>query len=103
MARALINSSFRNSISKAKRRFVSREVVGALLWAATIIVVYGTLPLPFVLHMVLVLAWLMGSGLAFMMVARDNQREAQAIFEDNLQQINNAHSDIVLQMATYSE
>lgn len=103
MKQVLQNAPLRDRVSEAKRRSSTRQTIGLLLWVATVLVIYGTLPLVFELHLFLVFVWTVGSGLAFLMLSRADHREVQAVYDESLSQINVAHSDLVTQMATYSE
>lgn len=96
-------TSFAQRVGAVRRQAVRRESIGLFLWAATAAVVYGTLPLPFWLHLLLTFIWLVASGLVFVKLGRRNQHDMQAIFQESLDQISSAHSEILMQMATYSE
>ena len=86
------------------RRYVRRrEAIGLLLWVAAIAVVYGTLVLPFYLHLLLVFLWLLGSGVTFVGLTRQNLKDTESVFEESLCRISEAHEELVTQMAVYSE
>lgn len=87
----------------ARRLITRRELIGLLLWVGAVGVVYGTLPLPFNVHLLLVFLWLVGSGSTFIALTRRNLRETKEVFEDSLCRISEAHEQLVTQMATYSE
>ncbi len=80
-----------------------REALGLLLWTGAVVVVYGTLPLPFALHLFLTFVWLAGSGLAFIRMSRANLRDTEEVFQESLNGVLSAHEDIVTRMAMYSE
>lgn len=90
-------------IHVARRYVRRREAIGLLLWVAAVGVVYGTLVLPFHIHLLLVFLWLLGSGLMFVALTRQNLRDTESVFEESLQRISEAHEDLVTQMAVYSE
>jgi HD-GYP domain-containing protein (c-di-GMP phosphodiesterase class II) len=77
--------------------------MGLLLWAATLAIVYGTLTLPFAVHLLLIFVWLVMSGLTFVWLSRTSLKETESIYESSLNQVIVAQEDVVLQMATYSE
>lgn len=93
----------RRRLENAATWAVRRELLGILLWAATVGVVYGTLTVPFWLHLVLVFVWLVISGLTFVALSRANQRDTRAVFQESLGQISAAQADIIMQTAIYSE
>lgn len=95
--------NFSERVAAIRRQAMRREAAGILLWAATVVVVYGTLPLPFWLHLFLTFVWLIVSGLVFIAFSRRNQRDMQSVYRESLDQVSSAHSDILMQMATYSE
>ncbi len=90
-------------LSAVRRRVVRREALGLFLWVGAVVVVYGTLPLPFTLHLLLMFLWLAGSGLAFIRMSRANLRDTEEVFQESLHRVLNAHEDIVTRMAMYSE
>ncbi len=90
-------------LSAVRRRVVRRETLGLLLWMGALVVVYGTLPLPFALHLFLTFLWLAGSGLAFIRMSRANLRDTEEVFQESLHHVLSAHEDIVTRMAIYSE
>jgi len=100
----------RNRVLKARRYVKRRELIGLLLWVGAVGVVYGTLPLPFNIHLLVMFLWLMGSGVTFVGLNRRNLRDTEVVFEDSLDRledslcrISEAHEQLVTQMATYSE
>lgn len=98
-----VDLSVRARVEQAARAAVRRELIGVVLWAATVAVVYGTLAVPFWLHLSLVFAWLVASGILFVSLSRANQRDTSAIFKQSLDQIAEAQGEILMQMAVYSE
>ncbi len=90
-------------IHVARRYVRRREAMGLLLWVAALGVVYGTLALPFHVHLLLVFLWLVGSGAAFVALTRENLKDTEAVFEESLCRISEAHEELVTQMAVYSE
>ncbi len=97
------DSGVKTRVYTARLLVYRREFMGLALWAATVVVVYGTLTLPFAVHLLLVFVWLLLSGLSFLCLTRANLRETEAVFEASLDQVKAAQEDMVLQMATYSE
>ncbi len=97
------DSGVKTHVYTARLLVYRREFMGLALWAATIVVVYGTLTLPFAVHLLLVFLWLVFSGLSFLRLTRANLRETEAVFEASIDQVKAAQEDMVLQMATYSE
>ncbi len=90
-------------LSSARRHVLRREVIGVLLWVATVGVVYGTLALPFHEHLLAVFLWLAFSGLTFVKLSRSNLADTEAVFNESLDQVSQAQKEMVAQMATYSE
>jgi HD-GYP domain-containing protein (c-di-GMP phosphodiesterase class II) len=68
-----------------------------------VVVVYGTLPLPFALHLFLMFTWLAGSGLTFIRMSRSNLRDTEDVFRGSLEGVLRAQEDIITRMAIYSE
>ncbi len=84
-------------------RFVRREALGLVLWLGAVVVVYGTLPLPFAIHLALMFCWLAGSGLTFIGMSRANVRDTEDVFQESLHGVLRAQEDILMRMAMYSE
>lgn len=59
--------------------------------------------LPFHVHLLLVFLWLLGSGLTFVALTRQNLKDTASVFEESLYRVSEAHEDLVIQMAVYSE
>lgn len=91
------------TLSMARRRVRTRELFGILLWLAALGVVYGTLALPFHVHLLLVFLWLLFSGVTFIRISRSNLQDTEVVFGESLLQISRAEEEIITQMATYSE
>ncbi len=90
-------------LSVVRRRVIRREALGLLLWMGAVVVVYGTLPLPFTVHLFVMFVWLAGSGLTFIRISRANMRDTEEVFQESLHHVLSAHEDIVTRMAMYSE
>lgn len=90
-------------LSAVRRRVVRREALGLGLWVGAVVVVYGTLPLPFTVHLFLMFVWLAGSGLTFIRMSRANLSDTEEVFQESLRHVLSAHEDIVTRMAMYSE
>ena len=90
-------------MSVVRRRVVRREALGLVLWMGAVVVVYGTLPLPFTLHLFLTFVWLAGSGLTFIRMSRANLRDTEDVFQESLNSVLRAQEDIITRMAMYSE
>lgn len=99
----LASPTVRAQLENAAKWAVRRELLGVLLWAATVGIVYGTLAVPFWLHLALVFVWLVISGVIFVSLSRANQRDTQAIFQESIDQITAAQAESLMQMAVYSE
>ena len=100
---SLSNGKGGSTLSVVRRRVVGREALGLGLWMGAIVVVYGTLALPFTLHLGLMFLWLAGSGLTFIRMSRANLRDTEEVFQESLNGVLRAHEDIITRMATYSE
>ena len=103
MERVNNDASFRDRISAVNYQALGRQIVYILLWAGTVLLVYGALPLVFELRLFVVLGWVAVSGVGFHLLSRANQSEAQAIYDESLSQMRVAHTEIVMKMATYSK
>ena len=90
-------------LSVVRRRVIRREALGLILWMGAVGVVYGTLALPFALHLGLMFLWLAGSGLTFVRMSRANLRDTEEVFQERLNGALRAHEDIITRMAMYSE
>lgn len=104
------NEQARSKVHIARRYVKRRELIGLLLWVGAVVVVYGTLTLPFNVHLLVMFLWLVGSGVTFVGLTRRNLRDTETVFEDSLERledslcrISDAHEQLVTQMATYSE
>ncbi len=100
---SLSNGKAGGTLSVVRRRVVRREALGLALWVGAVLVVYGTLPLPFTLHLFLMFTWLAGSGLTFIWMSRANLRDTEDVFQESLGAVLRAHEDIITRMAMYSE
>lgn len=80
-----------------------REALGLALWTGAVLVVYGTLALPFVVHLLVMFLWLAGSGLTFIRMSRANLRDSEEVSQASLNQVLRAQEDIITRMAMYSE
>ncbi len=87
----------------ARRLIRRRELIGLLLWVGTVGVVYGTLTLPFNIHLFVMFLWLLGSGVTFVVLTRMNLAETEAVFTESMCRVAEAHDKLIEQMATYSE
>lgn len=92
-----------STLSVVRRRVVRREALGLALWTGAVVVVYGTLALPFALHLLVMFLWLAGSGLTFIRMSRANLRDTEEVFQGSLNQVLRAQEDILTRMAMYSE
>jgi HD-GYP domain-containing protein (c-di-GMP phosphodiesterase class II) len=99
----LIDRAARQRVASARSKMRIREFLGLLLWAASLVVIFGTVPLPFPLHLALVFLWLMTSGAVFVRLSRANVADMERVFQESLSHVSGAHDDIVMQMAKYSE
>ena len=90
-------------LSVVRRRVIRREALGLILWMGAVVVVYGTLALPFALHLGLIFLWLAGSGLTIVRMSRANLRDTEEVFQERLNGALRAHEDIITRMAMYSE
>ena len=90
-------------LSVVRRRVARREVLGLVLWIGAVLVVYGTLPLPFAVHLFVMFVWLAGSGLTFIRISRANLRDTEEVLQASLNQVLRAQEDILTRMAMYSE
>ncbi len=90
-------------VSVVRRGVVRREALGLILWMGAIVVVFGTLALPFAAHLLLIFLWLGGSGLTFIRMSRANLRETEDVFQESLNGVLRAHEDVITRMAMYSE
>ncbi len=98
-----INTVVDSKVSAARLHLYRREIFGLVLWAGAVAIVYGTLTLPFAVHLLLVFLWLMFSGLSFLWLSRATLRQTESVYQTSLNQVIEAQEDIILQMATYSE
>lgn len=86
-----------------RRRVRLRELLGILLWVGAVGIVYGTLALPFHVHLLVVFGWLVFSGVTFVMLSRSNLSDTEAVSRDSVHKISRAQEEMIAQMATYSE
>ena len=103
MERVDNDASFRGRVSDADHRALGRQILCVLLWVATVLVIYGALPLVFELRLFVVLGWVVASGIAYVLLGRANQSEVKAAYDERLSQISVAHAETVMKMAAYSE
>ncbi len=100
---SLSNGKGGGTLSVVRRRVVRREALGLVLWMSAVVVVYGTLALPFAFHLILMFLWLGGSGLTFIRMSRANLHDTEDVFQGSLNAVFRAHEDIITRMAIYSE
>ena len=100
MTRVYDAASVTSPIAKANQLFLRHQIVLVLLWSATALVVYGTLSLAFELRLFVVLAWVVGIGIAFGRLSRANHRLSQAIYEQSVGPIHEAYTETVSPEAT---
>lgn len=100
---SLSNPKGGGTLSVVRRRVVRREALGLVLWIGAVGVVYGTLPLPFGVHLFLMFTWLAGSGLTFIRMSRANLHDTEEVFQNSLSSVLRAQEDILTRMAMYSE
>lgn len=90
-------------LSAVRRRVRLRELLGVFLWVGAVGVIYGTLALPFQVHLLLIFIWLVLSGLAFVMLSRSSLSDTEAVSRDSVRRISDAQEEMIARMATYSE
>lgn len=74
------NDQARSRIHRAQRFVKRRELIGLLLWVGAVAIVYGTLTLPFKVHLLLMFLYLVGSGIMFVGLTRRNLKDTEVVF-----------------------